>query len=99
MKEEGVYVRQKYSRIPQDDLERMVYEIGTENPNLGEKLTSARLAQMGFLVQRDRVRAAITAVFGHRNFRRRLKRRVYAVRGPRSLYHTDTCHHLIKYID
>lgn len=51
-----MHVQAKYSNIQQFNLEQLVHKIGSENLKLGETIIDARLAQLGFLVQRSRLR-------------------------------------------
>ena len=91
----GITVRSRFSDISTRQLENYVYQIVTENNNLGEVSVRSRLGQMGLKVQRRRVREAIKKTVGHLIQPRRIRRRQYFVRSPLSLLHIDGNHKLI----
>jgi len=66
----------------------------------GRRYVQGALRALGFIVQRDRVQAALHAVDPEgtaQRARRALKRRVYSVPGPMSLWHIDGLHKLIRF--
>ena len=97
MRKYGLSVRLSYSNITTADLERLVYEICTENNELGEVFVRARLLDIGQRVQRNRVRNAIHATVGALIQPRRMARRVNCVLAPLPLLHLDNNHKLIMY--
>ena len=98
MRKYGLSVNLSYSNISTPDLERLVYEICTENNELGEVFVKARLLHIGHRVQRQRVHNAIHATVGAIIQPRRIARRVYCVLAPLSLLHLDANHKLITYV-
>ncbi len=77
--------------IQDDELLRLLREMRSEFPEMGEVMVSGRLRALGYSIVRDRVRRAIRetdplntalrAIIGP------LARRVYSVPGPNSLWH------------
>lgn len=90
----------KYSTITDNDLDRLVADVKRGNPKYGEVLLIAHLNTLGVNVQRSRLRASIHRVDPHTvELRRRVtvRRRVYSVDGPNSLWHIDGHHKLIRW--
>lgn len=96
MRKCGLSVGSRFSDISTHQLESYVYQIVTENNNLSEVSVRSLLGQMGFKVQRGRVREAIKNTVGHLIQPRRIRRRKFAVRSPLSLMHIDGNHKLIQ---
>ncbi len=71
-----------------------------EHPNDGERLLIRHLATRGIIVPRARVRGSIHRVDPENTAIRRsvtIRRRVYHVDGPNSLWHVDGHHKLIRW--
>ena len=71
-----------------------------QHPNDGERLMIAHLANRGIILPRTRIRAAIHRVDPENTALRRsitVRRRVYHVDGPNSLWHLDGHHKLIRW--
>ena len=98
--EEGIDRDSKYTDITDGDLDREIVEIKLEHPNDGERLLIGHLASRGIIVPRTRVRASIHRVDPENTAVRRsvtIRRRVYHVDGPNSLWHVDGNHKLIRW--
>eukprot|EP00731_Ephydatia_muelleri_P004752 Em0002g928a len=90
----------EYSSITDSDLEAIACEYAVLHPNSGQKSFSGYLSQLGFRVQRHRVRNALIKVDpnGVRSrLRKALHRRQYNVPMPNSLWHIDGHHKLIRW--
>lgn len=72
-----------------------MYQIVTENTNLGEVSIRSRLCALGLKIQRQRVRDTIKNTAGHLFQPRKI---INKVRAPLSLLHIDGNHKLIKYV-
>lgn len=82
------------------DLDRLVADIKRDNPKYGEVLLIAHLNTLGVNVQRSRLRTSIHRVDPHTVelcHRVTVRRRVYSVDGPNSLWHIDGNHKLIRW--
>lgn len=100
LEEEGIDTTSTYSDISTDDLDRMVESIKQTHPNDGERLIIGHLHRCGILVPRAKVRASIHRVDPINTAIRRstaVRRRVYCVDGPNSVWHIDGHHKLIKW--
>lgn len=97
MSASGLSVRGLYTDVTDFQLEDLVRQISRENDALGEKMLRQRLSQLGIRVQRRRLRQAIRNTTGPQLLHRRVKRRVYKVRGPLSMVHLDGNHKLIRW--
>ena len=100
LEEEGIDRDSKYTDITDSDLDREIVEIKLEHPNDGERLLIGHLASRGIIVPRARVRASIHRVDPENTAIRRsvtIRRRVYHVDGPNSLWHVDGNHKLIRW--
>ena len=90
-----------YSTISDTDLDDLVREIKIqENPNVGEVMLMAALKVRNVWVQRTRMRASIHRIDPHTTELRRrdtIRRRVYSVDGPNSLWHIDGNHKMIRW--
>ena len=90
-----------YTTISDSDLDDLVRDVKTrQNPNIGEVLLMAALKVQNVWVQRARLRASIHRVDPHATELRRrdtVRRRVYSVDGPNSLWHIDGNHKLIRW--
>ena len=105
MSDYGISISQTYSDLTNEDLRNAVRETQQEFPEAGYKTIGAVLLSKGHRVQRQRIRSAVKAVDPDGVlFRRlflsvnRIHRRTYNVRAPRSLWHIDGNHKLIRYI-
>lgn len=100
LQDEGIDRACTYSSISDSDLDRAVTSIKQSHPNDGERLMIGHLHRIGIIVQRWRVRASIHRVDPVSTALRRsrtIRRRVYSVEGPNSLWHIDGNHKLIKW--
>lgn len=100
LEEEGVDLTCTYSDISNHDLDRAVESIKYTHPNDGERLMIGHLHCLGIIVPRSRVRASIHRVDPVNTAIRRsitIRKRVYCVDGPNSLWHIDGLHKLIKW--
>lgn len=98
MRKCGLSVGSRFSDISSTQLKNYVYQIVTENTNLGEVSIRSRLCALGFKVQRQRVRDTIKNTACHLVQPRKIIIRKYKVRAPLSLLHIDGKHKLIKYV-
>ena len=89
----------KYSEITDSELDSIVVNLKRENPACGEILLMSILHIRGFRIQRSRLRAAIhrTDQTLHCHQRSAIRRRIYSVEAPNSLWHIDGNHKLIKW--
>ena len=100
LQENGISYESKYSDISDSDLDSIIVSIKLDHPNDGGRLVIGHLAARSILVPRARVRAAIHHVDPDNTALRRsivLRRRVYHVDGPNSLWNLDGHHKLIKW--
>ena len=91
---------EKYSDISDRDLDDTVRRIKVDHPKDGEVLMQAHLLRLGIHVQRCRLRQTIHRVDPVNTTLRRaktVKRRVYHVEGPNSVWHLDGNHKLIRW--
>ena len=91
---------EKYTDISDRDLDETVKRIKCDHPNDGEVLMQAHLLRLGVHVQRQRLRLAIHRVDPANTALRRaatVKRRVYQVEGPNTVWHLDGNHKLIRW--
>jgi len=98
--EYGVQQDVRYTSITDFDLDRTVESIKQVHPNDGERLLIGHLTRLGIVVPRARVRGSIHRVDPISTAVRRsvaIRRRVYWVRGPNSLWHIDGHHKLIRW--
>ena len=97
LSEGGVNYLSTYTEISDSDLDA---EIKVNHPNDGERLIIGHLTQHGLIVPRSRVRASIHRVDPENTALRRsitVRRRVYHVDGPNSLWHIDSHHKFIRW--
>ena len=91
---------EKYTDISDRDLDETVRRIKRDHPNDGEVLMQAHLLRVGVRVQRQRLRLTIHRVDPTNTALRRattVRRRVYQVQGPNSVWHLDGNHKLIRW--
>ena len=89
--EAGIDRASTYTAITDAELDNVVQRIKYIHPNDGEHLMAGHLASHGIVVQRACLRASIHRVDPENTAIRRsiVRRRVYHVDGPNSLWHLD----------
>ena len=101
MREYDISISQQYSTVSDLELDQLVGEILAEFPTCGNKQMLGHLLSKGYRVQQCRVRESQRRTDPIGVAGRRLtavNRRVYSVPAPRSLFHIDGYHKLIRYI-
>ena len=90
---------QGYTDIPDATLDSLVRELKLSHPNDGEVMMAAHVRARGIHVTRSRLRASIHRVDSMAGIRRHppIRRRVYHVEAPNSLWHIDGNHKLIRW--
>ena len=81
-------------------MDQIIREVKDVHPNDGERMIIGHLAQRGVILQRARIRASIHRIDPVNTAIRRsvaLRRRVYHVDGPNSVWHLDGHHKLIRW--
>ena len=99
MSEFDLSVRSTYSDLTDDELDHIINQIKLDFPTCGNKQMIGHLASQGIKVQQSRVQESMRRVDPEGCVDRRIglmKRRKYRVSGPRSLYHIDGNHKLIR---
>lgn len=94
------YSNPRWTPINDQELDDIVYEKLSYNPNCGEVIMEGYLRARCIRVTRARLRASILRVdpTGRANRRmKQIKRRVYSVPGPHHLWHIDGLHKLIHF--
>ena len=102
MTDAGLSIRACYANISDRELDELVHEIRAQFPMCGNRQMTGHLQSRGFRVQQFRVREAQRRVDPAGTLVRRLRgihRRQYSVAAPRSLYHMDGNHKLIRYAE
>ncbi|KAA0712532.1 hypothetical protein E1301_Tti019072 [Triplophysa tibetana] len=102
MSEYGLSVRQTYSDITDEDLQKVITDFIAHCPNSGIRTVTGQLSSQGIRVQQVRVRHNLKAVDPVGNFIRGLQLNIvprvpYSVPGPLSLWHIDGNHKLIRW--
>ena len=100
LEEEGIHCDLHYTDISDYELDRVVESIKQAHPNAGERLLIGHLNRLRIWVPRARARGAIHRVDPINTAIRRsvaIRRRVYHVEGPNSLWHIDGHHKLIRW--
>ena len=100
LEREGISPTCKYSDISSSELDQVVAAIKQNHPNDGEKLMRGHLRSAGVIVPRSSLRASIHRVDPVNTQLRRsvtVRRRVYYVDGPNSLWHIDGHHKLVRW--
>lgn len=100
MSDIDVFVRQQYSDITDQDLDHLIAQIQHQFPSCGNQQMLGHLQSRGFRIQQIRVRNSQRRVDPEGSLLRHLNgivRREYSVPAPRSLYHIDGNHKLIRY--
>ena len=101
MSEYGLSIREQFSTIPDQQLDDLVMSIQQQFPMCGNQQMRGHLRSRGFHIQQYRVRESQRRVDPEGTILRRLTgmhRRNYSVPFPRSLYHIDGNHKLIRYM-
>ena len=96
----GISIRAQYSTIADGELDRLVSEFQAQYPLCGNRQMQGHLLSRGYRIQQSRVRESQRRVDPDGAIIRRLhvlNRREYSVPAPRSLYHIDGYHKLIRY--
>lgn len=89
-----------YTAVSDNDLDRLVSDVRAENPTCGEVLLMSQLHIRGVRVQRSRLRASLHRINPqaiHLRRRQTVRRRVYSVDSPNSVWHLDGNHKLIRW--
>ena len=100
LQENGISTETTYCNISDSDLDREIIAIKINHPNDGERLIIGHLTARRIIVPRARVRSSIHRVDPENTAVRRsvtLRRRVYHVDGPNSLWHLDGHHKLVRW--
>ncbi|XP_071105260.1 uncharacterized protein [Haliotis cracherodii] len=88
----GMSMRNKYTDLTDEEVQRKVADIKESFPNTGSEMMNGYLRSDGVSVQRSRVRAALTTVDPTgtaTRWGRTVARRTYSVPSPNSLWHMD----------
>ncbi len=99
MTEYGLSVSSQYANLTDDELDGLVINVQQEFPMCGNQQMQGHLLSQGFRVQQSRIRESQRRTCPEGTMMRRLRcleRREYRVAGPRSLYHIDGNHKLIR---
>ena len=100
LEQDGIDRRLSYSEISDIELDEVMVTIKLNHPNDGERMIIGHLHRLGVVLPRARIRASIHRVDPVNTALRRsitIRRRVYHVRGPNSLWHIDGHHKLIRW--
>ena len=93
-------VIEKFMEISERDLEELVRSFQDQNPHSGESLIQGHLLSIGVRVHRKRVRKVLQRldpILRTNHWQEVIRRRVYSVPGPNSLWHIDGHHSLIRW--
>ena len=99
MDEYGIRMRDMYSQLTDDDLDRVVTTISYNYPNCGYRMMQGHLLRLGHRVQQQRVRDAMLRMDPKgvlSRWRQTVRRREYSVPTSNSLWHIDGNHRLIR---
>ena len=99
LREWGIQVCQRFSRISDAELDRLVTEVKCDFPDAGYRLVQGHLRSRGYSVRQHRVRLSVARVDPEgvaERWARSIPRRVYRVCGPNALWHIDGNHKLIR---
>ena len=99
MSEYGLSIHSTYSEMTDHELDSVVADIHREFPMCGNKQMGGHLLSRGIRVQQYRIRESMRRIDPEGTLARRLNvihRRYYSVPSPRSLYHIDGNHKLIR---
>ena len=95
----GITVGSQYAALTTAKVTTLIREIQLQYPNCGNRLMQGHLLARGYRVQQQRVREAQRMIDPEGSTMRRLQvtnRREYCVAAPRSLWHIDGNHKLIR---
>ncbi len=98
----GISMRDTYADLTNSELQTLVAGIQSEHPMCGNRHMRGHLIARGFRVQQYRIREVQRAVDPEGSAMRKLhtiNRRSYSVPGPRSLWHIDGNHKLIRLVN
>ena len=101
MSDTGLFVQQQYSIKTDQELDNLVSQIQHQFPTCGNQQMQAHLLSRGLCLQQLQIRESQRRVDPEGSLLRRLNgifRREYSVPAPRSLYHIDGNHKLIRYV-
>ena len=96
----GLNTRTSYTQISDEELRATIHQLLQFNSNLGEKSVDGALRARGVCIQRARIRDAlydVDSIGVRERLRNTLRRRVYSVKSPNSLWHVDSHHKLIRW--
>ena len=99
MSEFNLSIRSQYAELTDSELDRIVVEIHQQFPTCGNRQLQGYLVSRGLRVQQNRIKEAQRRIDPEGSIMRRLSvmhRRSYNVPAPRSLYHIDGNHKLIR---
>lgn len=99
MSEYGLSIGSQYTSLTDDELDQIVITIQDQFPNCGNRQMYGHLLSQGYRVQQERIRESQRRTCPEGTMMRRLgclRRRQYKVAAPRSLYHIDGNHKLIR---
>ena len=102
MTEFGLSIRLQYSTITNSELDVIVREIQVQFPMCGNRQMQGHLLSRGYRIQQHHIRDSQRRIYPDGTVIRRLcilNRREYSVPSPRSLYHIDGYHKLIRYFN
>ena len=89
-----------YATLTPSELDNLIKEIKLDFPNNGEVMMKSHLLRLGIKVTRQALRDSIHRVDHENTVARQskiVKRRVYSVDYPNSVWHLDSHHKLIKW--
>jgi hypothetical protein len=95
----GLSIRSTYSELTDQELDDITSDVHQEFPMCGSKQMMGHLTSRGIRVQQSRVRESLRRIDPAGTVARQLQainRRCYKVAAPRSLYHIDGNHKLIR---
>ena len=101
MSDYGLSVHDTYASMSDEELDEMVSEVNGSFPTWGVRQMYGHLISLGIRLQYHRVRESLRHIDPNGSFLRRLhcvSRRRYSVPGPRSLWHIDGHHKLIRLV-
>ena len=89
-----------YSDISDQDLDQLVRQVQQQHPGVAMRLLKGHLGSIGHRIHGDRIQLSLlrtdpTGVLNR--WKESVKRRVYNVHAPHSLWHIDGNHKLIRY--
>ena len=99
MDEYGIRVRDGYSSISDQELDRIITTVQHRNPSCGYRMMRGYLARLGHKVQQARIREAMSRTDPEGVMSRwchTVYRRCYSVSSPNALWHIDGHHRLIR---